>query len=411
VIHVWLRSWPDNYDGAKNVWLTVFPVTSRPPPECFLTTTPFLGPVFPPLICNAWWSPSHFSNIRPKPLKPTFFDPGATTETDGASTAISTVVADAKLASHLSATDGSPLGVYQLLADLSVIAGDGGADRGVVVALPSSGVSRTSLDLLMSAIDGQPQLAPVTVSDLFDLPTATDADGLVAAVTRRKNAVDVKATNETADQLDRARRRLDAVTLTFSPPPPEIETAERLFSAGLSLPFPEATKAVDVASEQALALLSTIRLGGGGPFRLTALKGRIPLSLVNRSGYSANVVALLRSDRVVTQNGGKVEMAVDAAGPDEQANGRSSSTAVAVATRSSGTFGVSVALETVNGIRLDEEQLIITSTGVSGFGVALTVAALALLMLWWLKTRRANHTNGLSHKKRTAGRPSPETPV
>ncbi len=329
--------------------------------------------------------------------RPTFYDPGATTQTDGASTAISTVVADGDLASHLSATDGSTLGVYQLLADLSVIAGDGGADRGVAVALPSSGLSRTSLDILMSAIEGQPQLAPVTVSDLFDLPTATDDDGLVAPVTRRQNSPDAAVSNETAAQLDRTRRRLDAVGLTFTPPPPELEGAERLFSAGLSLPIAEATPAIEAASDQALALLSTIRLGGGGPFRLTALKGRIPLSLVNRSGSSATVVARLRSDRVVTQNGGRVEMEVDAAGTDEQTNGRSSSTAVAVATRSSGTFGVSVALETVNGIPLDREQLIITSTGVSGFGVALTVAALALLLLWWLRTRRANTANRLAH--------------
>jgi protein-S-isoprenylcysteine O-methyltransferase Ste14 len=135
--------------------------------------------------------------------------------------------------------------------------------------------------------------------------------------------------------------------------------------------------------------------------------------LVNRSGYSVNVVALLRSDRVVTQNGGRVEITVDPASADEQTNGRSSSTAVAVATRSSGTFGVSVALETVNGIRLDQEQLIITSTGVSGFGVALTVAALALLMLWWLRTRRANRTDRASPRR---GSPpespeSPETPA
>ncbi len=322
------------------------------------------------------------------PPEPSSLGEAAPPDPDQTSTAISAVVADGDLAAHLAGAPDPMLGVHHLLADLSVIAANGGSNRGVAVMLPATGLSRSSIDVLLSALSLQPQLKAVRVSDLFNLPTALRDDGSVVSVRRRIDGPETLTDDDTVRQLDRTRRYLDGVAQTFEIPPPELEVAERDFSAGLALEQTEAGERIDQAQLAADQMLAAISLGGGGPFRLTALQGRIPLSLINTSSGTAQVVAVLRSDRVVTENNGTVDIVVEGAGPEDQENGRATVKPVGVSTRSSGTFGLNVSLETPNGIALDTEQIIITSTGVSGFGVAITIGALVLLAIWWARTRR-----------------------
>jgi hypothetical protein len=321
--------------------------------------------------------------------RPVVFDPGPSTDASGNAdessiTAVSAVVADQALGSHLSAADPT-LGVHRLLADLSLLANDGGRDRGVVVAIPPTSISRKTLDRLFGALNAQPQLRTVQVSELFDLPAGTQPDGSLTAVSRRVDSPETRLGTEDFSNLDQARRHLDAVSLTFSEAPTGLEQGEQMFSQGLTLNQAEAAESIQEALAIAVGLLSSVRLGGGGPFRLTALKGRIPLSLINQNSQVANVVVVMRSDRVLTAQ--RIEISADGAKEDDK-EGRATVTPVNVSTRSSGTFGVVVALQTMNGIQLDSDQLIISSTGVSGFGVGLTAALLALLLIWWARTRR-----------------------
>ncbi len=332
--------------------------------------------------------------------QPIFFDPGdiatpqtasSGTETNDTSSsiAIASVVADGDLAAHLEAANDPILGIHQLMADLSIIATEGGQNRGVVVELPVAGLSRATIDSLFDLIAQQPQLRPVQVSALFDLPTASAGDDQFAFVTPRSDSPETLTSDDIVTKIDKARRFIDGVSVTFGDDSGLIEAAEQAFSVGLSIPQQESIAYLNDAFTKASDLLAQVKLGDAGPFRLTALEGKIPLSVINQTGQLATVMAVLRSNRVVTEEGGRFEIAAEAASPEDGAKGRITVIPIGVSTRSSGTFGVAVGLETLNGVPLDQAEIVIASTGVSGLGLAITVALLGLLLLWWVRTRRA----------------------
>jgi hypothetical protein len=124
---------------------------------------------------------------------------------------------------------------------------------------------------------------------------------------------------------------------------------------------------------------------------LPSRDGVIPITLVNNTGMPATVAIQLDSDKLEFPDGERVEMTLtETLNPIE----------IRVQVRSSGAFPLDMSLETPDGrIQLVDSTYTIRSTAVSGLGIALSVAAVAILGAWWFRTaRRARR----EHREREA---------
>ncbi len=349
--------------------------------------------------------------------KPVVFDTGLVfqSHSDGTlvqeetleeSSAIRAIVTDETLTGHLLQPD-TLLGVNQLLADLALASERATPGAGLAVWVPDEAVKRLTIDALLAGIDALQSVTPARVSELFERPIATDAAGDLLSIGR----VAVDATDTSDDYLaaiDAARRGIDGVNLTFGSNPAAGRAAERFFSAALADPDGGTTDRagteasitggdyLTVASQLAARDLGGVRLARGGPFRLTALRGRIPVTVENVTGGAAVVHLSVEQGRVRSTPASAEQDVVVEAG--------SQVVLLDVETRSSGSFDVRVSLTTPNGVALSRNAYTIRSTGVSGIGVTLTLTLLGLLILWWLSNRAKNH----GHPRRPQRRRSVE---
>jgi hypothetical protein len=311
------------------------------------------------------------------------------------SSAITSIVTDPILTNHLRA-DNPILGVSALLADLTLRADVTDTERpGIAVAVPPEAVTRQTLDRLLTGIAANKGLQPVIVSSLFELPIGTtDNDELISIGRRLQAGPALTPTYLTA--LDTSRRKIDGAALMIGARPNEAPTgtlADRLFSAALANPNagnafasetdPESTnRPLLVASTKAAEeTLAGVGLAAGGPFRLTALRGKVPITIENPTGGPIVVHLSVEQSRVrLTGDSAEQDITVEQATQVVLLN---------IETLSSGRFDVRVVLTTPNGVVLARNAYTVRSTGVSGVGVTLTLTLLILLGLWWLSSRRS----------------------
>ncbi len=311
------------------------------------------------------------------------------------SSAINAIVTDATLTGHLIDRP-SLLGVNDLVADLAIASERSQAAAGLAVWVPDEAVTRSVVDALLAGIGSLKSIQPVKLTELFDRPIAADENGEFRSIGRIAGD-DVDASNEYLDYLasiDDARRTIDGVNLTLASNANAGSVAERYFSAALADPNAASPAAgstdpifsgsayLATSSRLAERALSGVRLTSGGPFRLTALRGRIPVTIENLTGGTATVHLSVEQGRVrSTPASAEQDVVVE---PGSQV------LLLDVETRSSGSFDVRVSLTTPNGVALSRNAYKIRSTGVSGVGVTLTLTLLGLLILWWL-SNRAKH--------------------
>ncbi len=317
------------------------------------------------------------------------------TDSQEDSSAITSLVTDPLLTKHLR-TDNPVLGVSSLLADLILSADVTDTDRpGVAIAVPTEAVTRETLDLLLNGLTANKSLRPVTASSLFDLPIGTtDDDELISIGRKLRNATVLSPTYLTA--LDDSRRKIDGAALMLGTRDQSadrpVSLADRLFSAALADPNagtafatesdPESNnKPFLVASRQAAeTALTGVGLAEGGPFRFTALRGRVPITIENPTGGPIVVHLSVEQSRV--------RLTDDSAEQDITVEQGTQVVLLDIKTLSSGRFDVRVVLTTPNGVVLSRNAYTVRSTGVSGVGVTLTLTLLVLLGLWWFSSRR-----------------------
>lgn len=316
------------------------------------------------------------------------YDPGAG---DNAETnALPAVIADPGLAAHLAAPTDALLAAHHLIADLTVTAEGGRGPRGVVVALPSTGLSRRSLDLLLGVLGSHPLLRTSTASSLFSLPGAVDEAGDRAVVSARQPGTGL-LDDVVVARVSSLRRLVDGLSTLSDEPGGEVDLAHRLLAVALARDLPPSTPMLAYLDRLQRTLpreLSKVHLGANSSFRLTALRGRIPLTVINDTGHPVKVQLDVSSDRLrFPKLSGPVTLAID---------GRTHTERIDVASRSSGTFSVLVRLSTPSGLALANDRYTVRSTGVSGVGVGLSIGALLILATWWGRTtvrrrREADH--------------------
>ena len=131
-------------------------------------------------------------------------------------------------------------------------------------------------------------------------------------------------------------------------------------------------------------VFGAIRLAGEANLNLTSREGTLPVTVANDNPFAVDVVIRVRSDRLRFPQGEVLTATVPSGGT------RIDVPVEALATGSVPTF---VELWTGDDVlKLDARQLNVRSTAVSGVGVALSLGALAVLVVWWFRSWRRSRT-------------------
>jgi hypothetical protein len=122
-----------------------------------------------------------------------------------------------------------------------------------------------------------------------------------------------------------------------------------------------------------------ISLAGQETVTFTARQASIPITVLSSAPYPVNVLVTLASDKFTFPNGNTRRLTLDRP---------TTSVRVTAQARTSGDrLPIDVTLHTQNGqLLLAHSVLTVHSTAISFVGVALTVLAGAVLLVWWART-------------------------
>jgi hypothetical protein len=320
--------------------------------------------------------------------------------------------------------------------------------RGIAVTVPST-TSQATLSEVLSGIENNTIINPITLTELFDLPLASSRSGSALVRTPRLNAGQF-APSSTEAKNERTITKivglLDGYRTSFQTPPPDADDLEKRLISALALSQPthanapknpanaanngknndtsntdtlnddtlnddtrqpgeltnDSKKSNDELTQQALstieaetyARIGTIHLTPTDGVTLTGRQQNVPIPIINDSGRPATVVLEVASDNV------SIEGSI--ADPDRPGQllvrrtivipARVHQEEFQVTTRGPGSFSMVLRLTTPSGLALSNVRYTLRSTAVSGLGKILTIGALMVLAVWWirstLRTRR-----------------------
>jgi hypothetical protein len=253
--------------------------------------------------------------------------------------------------------------------------------------------SKLFLETLLGGLSQNAALSPVTLNELF---TQVPVGGNREPATRHLQAGPEThgISHGAAVKIAQARQQLSSYTeaIGVRPPTEMIAAADRLLgteSQGLS-----ATRriaAVGAYERDFASQTQKISLGTEETVTFTAQQASIPITVLSSAPYPVNVVVTLTSDKFVFPNGSSIKLHLDRP---------TTSVRVTARARTSGDrLPIDVALHTQNGqLLLAHTVLTVHSTAISFVGVALTVLAGAVLLVWWARTwRRSRRQRPRAH--------------
>lgn len=321
-----------------------------------------------------------------------------------ANDSVEALVTDGGLQGLLTANLPAALRAQILLAGLSVIASENpGAPRVITIASPDNFDAPPELhDALFKGLRNHPYLVPVTAGQAFDaVAPETAANG--TPIVRELVATPSLEPLVSANSYNTQRNRLNSFGALTQPDDPAVGAADRSILASVSSAWPPdagRTRAarhlatVDHAVDQFVAL---IEVPDTRTITLTSRSGEIPLTFRNETGATVRLRAALSSDKLTFPQGSVLELELPP---------KSSTWRVAVETRTSGTFPISLEVTSIDGVLpISQRRLEVRSTFVSTVGIVLMVSAVAFLAVWWvwdLRRRRRRKPQTVGRRSRTA---------
>jgi hypothetical protein len=292
------------------------------------------------------------------------------------------VLADPGLAADLRASSDPVLAANDLLADLAQIYFDEPNDvhqRGVVLVTPSSMVPPARLvETVARALATSPILSPVTLDQLFSsVPPETDQG--VPLVRRLESPAD-PASGLPLHALGAADARLSAFASAVVGDAPALDGLANLALAAESQGIPRAARRADLEHLEAdlSSQLAALRLPANRTVTLTAETGRIPITIVSTAPYPMRVILRVASDKLLFPHGSSQLVLVDR---------RDNTAYFEVRARATGDFPLHVTLLAPTGrLVLLDARFTVRSTAASVVGIALTLGALAFLLVWWARS-------------------------
>ncbi len=305
-------------------------------------------------------------------------------------------VSDPGLAALLDGDAPPALRAARFLAALSLVAFEAPREqRGVVVVTsadwdPPAGL----LDAVLSGLRSHPAVSPRTLDGFF-ADVAPETAGAGPLLRTPAPAGPVSGAAPDPDEVGRLRRKLAAFAEVIGADrsPTRAVDSNILLAEADALPggrlTPEAylTAAGDVISR----VTGRVKGPAGQRVTLTARRATIPISLLNANDRPLQVLVRLESDQLQFPDGAERLVTL----PPQNTTER-----FAVETRSPGAFPLTVIITSPDGdLLVNQSELTIRSTVVSGVGATLTAGAGVFLLVWW--------GNNLRRTRRRPRRPTP----
>ena len=134
------------------------------------------------------------------------------------------------------------------------------------------------------------------------------------------------------------------------------------------------------------AQLAQLAVAGGQSVTLTSQQGTLPIDIVSSAPYPVTATLTVTSDRLLFANG-----TTGWTQPTTVLPGHSHTNVVyvKVRARTSGVFTVEISLSSPSGgLQLSNGQIVVRSTATSIVGIVLSLGAVAVLAVWWVRTSR-----------------------
>jgi hypothetical protein len=281
---------------------------------------------------------------------------------------------------QLFTTDGPPaLRVQRVLAGLAEIAYEAPSQaRGVVIAMPAKWTPDiATMTLLLQHLTDNPLVKPVTLDNLFTEVAPEERDG----VPLERTLAPITASGARplfATEYDDAVQALDAYATMVGRNDPSVAAGEHALLLSLSTwnTRAEALAQLETIHTNLRALTSNITTTAK-TLTLTARRASLPLSFQNdtkRDGIHVRVH--LESPKLIFPDGEDILLELPIGHYTRP---------IRVEARASGTFTMTVTLESADGSFAlgPPTRVTIRSAVFSGIGIGLTVGALLFLAGWW----------------------------
>jgi hypothetical protein len=299
----------------------------------------------------------------------------------GAPSSTMVIAVDPVISAEMNAGRDPQLHAYQLLADLAFHHFERpslSTPQGIVVMAPSSWVpSAAFMETYLNGLNHNDVLEATTLSRLF---RSVPLGGNGAAGIRQLRSAASSAWP--ARQVNRFRSeqhlQADFATATLAAPPRALALADLLLGAtnvGLSLTqrsavLSHATAALRAQRDQ--LNVSTAQI------TTTALRESIPITITSTANYPIAGILTIASDQLRFPSGQRFHFMISR-----------STKVIRIPTRAptTGSFTASVTLTTPRGgLILAKAKLLVVASRTSIVAIILTIGALAVLLVWWVRT-------------------------
>jgi hypothetical protein len=301
---------------------------------------------------------------------------------------------DARFTAH---PDNPVLAANQLLAGLSFIHFENEFEsdpRGVVLVPPAGWrPSAPFVATLLSGLTNTQIVSPVTLAQLLSqVPVGGNGEPTTRHLQSGPGVGKGGITATASARILTARAQLNSFTNAADGHPTELATLSDGLLATESASLTPATRAVALAAydHQWSAVLAAISLAVES-ITFTSRTASIPITVLSTAPFSIRVVLSLSSDKFTFPAGSSRTLTLDHA---------TTSVRVPARSRTSGDrLPVDVTLRTPDGgLTISRAVLTVHSTEISIVGVALTVFAGLVLLVWWVRTwRRSRRRRPRAH--------------
>jgi Family of unknown function (DUF6049) len=300
---------------------------------------------------------------------------------------IPAIGSNATLSGRFTAHPDDPvLGAEQLLASLSFVHFENASlpqARGVVVAPPAGwSPSGPFLETLLGGLADNPALMPVTLTQLLaQVPVGGNHEPAVRHL--QSGPASRGITKTSANKIATDRQQLGSYDDAVRGRPPELAllSDNLLATEARSLTPPSRAVALNSYSRAFGSETDKITLANENTVTFTSRRAAIPITVLSSASYPVDVIVSLASDKFTFPEGRSEKLLLNRA--------TTSVRFVAQARGSGDRLPIDVTLRTANGrLVIGRTVLTVHSTAISFVGVALTVLAGAVLLVWWARTWR-----------------------
>jgi hypothetical protein len=296
------------------------------------------------------------------------------------------------------------LAAYRAIAELALLAEEATTDHGVVLDL-----DRIGSEAVVRLLEGIDERRVLQIADVDDLTQRELAR--VDGATLRGTLVPTPAPDvtELADALESATVGLATVAAMVDPGVERLEPFITQLQAAVSADLDPATAGeyVQRVEDEIRNLTSGIEIPEGDRITLTDRRTDLPLTIVNRQSLPLNVELLLTAEKIRFPDGDRLSLVLD---PGEN------TITIPVETLASGDARVTATVVSPGGFfELGTGTVDIRSTAISGLGLVISIAALLVLAVWWIRTvlrvRRNRHAATVSAESAVQERATDATPT